>query len=171
MVNGRASIALILFSVAVSSAAAQSATACRESAVGGQAQGFWTDTSTGLTWAGKDSGKDLSYKGALKYCRELRLAGYADWRLANMAELQGIYDGAVASPGLAGPHDRTAVTWHVKGNLFLTGLQWANNNGTGPTSGYEDYFDFNSGKPDKEPSGFPYSSQCFRALCVRGSHK
>ena len=34
----------------------------------------------------------------MKYCHGLRLDGYADWRLANMAELQGIYDKTVEAP-------------------------------------------------------------------------
>jgi len=135
-----------------------------------QVRGFWTDPSTGLMWAGKDSGKDVSYKSAVNYCRDLRLAGYSDWRLANMAELQGIYDKAANAPGLAGPHDTVHTMWHVKGNLFLTGYHWANNQ-SGRTSGYQYYFDFNEGKSNNQPSGFPYPSTFMRALCVRGSAK
>jgi hypothetical protein len=44
-----------------------------------QARGFWTDPSTSLMWAGKDNGKDVSSENAVKYCRDLRLAGYSDW--------------------------------------------------------------------------------------------
>ena len=66
------------------------------------AGGVWADPATGLMWAAKDSGKDVSFKSAVKYCRDLRLAGYSDWRLANMAELQGIYDKSANAPGLAG---------------------------------------------------------------------
>ena len=107
----------------------------------------------------------------MKYCRGLRLDGHSDWRLANMAELQGIYDKSVEAPGLAGyaKHLR-AFTWHVKGNLFLTGEQWAGHEVTGrmPLESYEYHFDFNAGKPDRDPSGWPYPSSGMRALCVRG---
>jgi hypothetical protein len=132
----------------------------------------WIDSSTGLMWAGKDDGRDVSWKKAIKYCRDLRLAGYSGWRLANMAELQGIYDRTAIAPGLAGPRNGrvVSVTWHVKGNLFLTGNQWADNQ-SGRTSGYQYYFDFNEGKSNNEPSGFPYSSSFMRALCVRGSER
>src|ERR1700677_3913842 len=85
-------------------------------------RGYWSDPSTGLMWAGKDNGKDVSWKNALKYCRDLRLAGYSDWRLATLAELEGIYDKSADAPGLArlgGPAKGSAFTWHVKGNLFL----------------------------------------------------
>ena len=89
-------------------------------------QGVWVDLSTCLMWAGKDNGKDVSWRRAMKYCHGLRLDGYSDWRLANMAELQGIYDKTVEAPGLAGPAKTPrAFTWHVKGNLFLTEINGA----------------------------------------------
>ena len=140
-----------------------------------QAHGYWVDPSTGLMWAARDNGKDVSWKKAVKYCRNLRLAGYSDWKLANMFELQPLYDRTANAPGLAGSGKTLGVfTWHVKGNLFLTGDQWTNNrrmDDRGHPSGYEWYFDFNEGRSDNEPSGFPYSSSGMRALCVRGSEK
>ena len=134
-------------------------------------RGIWVDPSTGLMWTGKDNGKDVSWRTAMKYCHGLRLNSYSDWRLANMAELQGIYDKTVEAPGLAGPaKSPEAYTWHVKGNLFLTGDQWSGRQVTGrmPLESYEYYFDFNDGKADKDPSGWPYPSSGRRALCVRG---
>jgi hypothetical protein len=107
----------------------------------------------------------------MKYCHGLRLNGYSDWTLANLAELQGIYDKTVEAPGLAGP-TRTPhpFTWHVKGNLFLTGDQWSGHQVTSrvPLESYEYHFDFNEGRPDRDPSGWPYPSLGMRALCVRG---
>src|SRR4051794_37837889 len=82
-----------------------------------QVRGYWVDPSSNLMWAGKDNGRDVSWKKAMKYCRDLRLAGYADWRLAALTELEAIYDKDAESPGLDG---QGASTWHVKGNLFLT---------------------------------------------------
>jgi hypothetical protein len=73
-------------------------------------------------WAGKDNGKDVSWKGAAKYCRDLRLAGYSDWRLATLAELGAIYDRNANAPGSAGPGKDGLFTYHVKGNLFLTAI-------------------------------------------------
>jgi hypothetical protein len=123
-------------------------------------------------WAGKDNGKDVSWYKAIKYCHNLRLAGYSDWRLANMFELQPIYDEAANSPGLAGTHDDEPTMWHVKGNLFLTGYEWSSRvDGREHSIGYGYYFDFNSGKSDKDPVGFPYPFTFRRALCVRGSRK
>jgi hypothetical protein len=165
----RRTLYLVLFGVTVV-AGAQSA---REttSTKAAQRHEVWTDTSTNLMWATKDSGKDVSWKGALKFCRILRLGGYADWRLANIPELQAIYDPSVNALGRAGdtkggsPRD---FTWHVKGDLFLTGEEWGGRvDGKEKSQGYEQYFDFNDGRPDKDPVGWPYPFFGRRALCVR----
>src|SRR5690242_10895242 len=92
-----------VLSVAAIHASAQSAPESQSRAQDTQARGVWTDPSTGLMWAGKDSGKDVSWKRAVKYCRDLRLAGYSDWRLASLGELEGIYDKNANAPGLMGP--------------------------------------------------------------------
>jgi len=53
-----------------------------------QVRGYWVDPDTGLMWAGKDNnGKDVNWRQATKYCRNLRLAGYSDWRLPTIDEL------------------------------------------------------------------------------------
>jgi len=157
------SIALILMS-------AQSVPKGAGGAQGNPARDFWVDPSTGLMWAGNDNGKDVTWKKAMNYCRDLRLAGYSDWRLATVNELKGIYDKNVAAPGLMGPSGKgTASTWHVKGNLFLTGNQWSSSwvpDDRGRPSGYATRFDFNEGRAfDGDEVSF-YTNK--RALCVRG---
>ena len=133
-----------------------------------QVRGYWTDPSTSLMWPAKDSGKDVNYKNAVNYCRDLRLAGHSDWRLATLGELQGIYDKTANAPGLAGAHGEIRMLWHVKGNLFLTGYQWEYNQ-SGRIGGTQYFLDFNDGR-----STYPLflgSSSFMRALCVRGSGK
>jgi hypothetical protein len=123
-------------------------------------------------WAGRDNGKDVSWKGAVKYCRDLRLAGYSDWRLATRAELGAIFDRNANAPGLSGLGKQSPFTFHVKGKLFLTGDEWSSErryDDRGHPLAYAWYYDFNEGRSDNEPSGFPYSSSLKRALCVRGS--
>jgi hypothetical protein len=48
----------------------------------------------------------------------------------------------------------TAATWHVKGNLFLTGDQWSTqkNDDRGHPSGWAWRFDFNEGRSFKGES-------------------
>jgi Protein of unknown function (DUF1566) len=168
-------IALVLLSVLTTVAVAQSPGNDRGGAQETQVRGYWLDPSTGLMWAGKDNGKDVSWKKAVKYCRDLRLGGYSDWRLAMLAELEGIYDKSVSAPGLArlgGPAKGSPFTWHVKGNLFLTGNQWSSSQRSddrGHPSGYVWYFDFNEGRSKNDPTGWPYSFNNSRALCARGS--
>lgn len=136
-----------------------------------QARGYWVDPSAGLMWAGKDNGRDVNWHRAADYCRNLRLAGYSDWRLANLAELERIYDKSANAPGLAGPpKSPRACMWHVKGNLLLTGNQWSSPqipDDRGHPSGYAFRFDFNEGKPfDGDEVYFTTNK---RALCVRNS--
>lgn len=136
-----------------------------------QVLGYWVDPSTGLMWADKDNGKDVSWKKAMKYCRDLRLAGYSNWRLATLSELEGIYDKTSGAPGLSMGSD---FTWHVRGDLFLTGDQWSSEyivDDRGKPTGYSWYFDFNEGRKNDDPSGWPYSSSGMRALCVRRSRE
>ncbi len=54
--------------------------------------GTVTDSSTGLMWAQNDSGKGMNWKDALAYAEGSELAGYTDWRLPNIKELQSIVD-------------------------------------------------------------------------------
>jgi sugar lactone lactonase YvrE len=173
MVKCRAKAATLLLLGSMLMASAQSAPESQSRAQDTQVRGFWTDPSTGLMWAGRDNDKDVSWKNAAKYCRDLRLAGYSDWRLPTLAELGIIYDRNVNAPGLSGP-DNGPSTWHVKGNLFLTGYQWSSerrNDDRGHPSGYAWFFDFNDGKSNNQPTGFPYSPSFMRGLCVRGSGK
>ncbi len=110
----RTKIAVLLLSVSALMASAQSAPEEGKGMQETQKRAYWIDPSTALMWAGKDNGTDVSWKKAMKYCRDLRLAGYSDWRLANMAELQSTYDSTANVPGLAGPRKKPrTVTWHV----------------------------------------------------------
>jgi hypothetical protein len=162
--------AILLFLAALTSGA-QSPTKDQSLAPETQVRAHWTDPSTGLTWAAKDNGRDVSWKQAMKYCRDLRLAGNSDWRLASLEQLEGIYDKDANAPGLMGSSGKgTAATWHVKGNLFLTGDQWSStqkNDDRGHPSGWAWRFDFNEGESfDGDEVSFHTNK---RALCVRRS--
>ncbi|MCL7762696.1 DUF1566 domain-containing protein [Polaribacter sp. Z014] len=51
-----------------------------------------SDSNTGLMWAQGDDGVTLDWADALAYAENSELAGYTDWRLPNVKELQGIVD-------------------------------------------------------------------------------
>lgn len=166
-----AKLAVVLLGVATFNGSAQPAKEGQNCAQDTQLRGFWLDPSTNLMWAGKDNGKDITWKNAMKYCRDLRLAGHSDWRLATLRELEGIYDKNANAPGLMGPSGKgTAATWHVKGNLFLTGNQWSSTQRTddrGHPTGWAWRFDFNEGRSFDGDEVTFYANK--RALCVRGS--
>jgi Protein of unknown function (DUF1566) len=139
-----------------------------------QTRGYWIDPSTGLMRAARDNGKDVSWKSAMKYCRDLRLDGYSNWRLATRAELGAIYDRNANAAGTAGAGKDGSFTYHVKGNLFLTGDEWSSErryDDRGHADGYSWYFDFNEGKSNDNPTGFPYPHSLMRALCVRNTRQ
>jgi hypothetical protein len=137
---------------------------------GTQERGYWIDPATGLMWAARDSlGGSRFYMDATNYCQKLRLAGHADWRPALTDELKGIYDPHMESPGeiprsqWQGPE---AASFHVKGNLFLTGMEWiktSDNDDRNPSQ-YRSVFDFKEGKVVNEKRWFVHAS----TLCVRG---
>jgi hypothetical protein len=161
--------AALLLSVAAIQAGAQSVPEVQRGAQETHIRDFWSDPSTGLMWAGKDNGKDVNWNKAMKYCRDLRLAGYSDWGLATLGELEGIYDKNANATGRDG---QGASSWHVKGNLFLTGNQWSSSrlvDNRGHLSGYASRFDFNEGRVFNGDELSFYTNK--RALCVRGSRK
>ncbi len=54
--------------------------------------GTVTDEATGLMWQQADSGTGMDWEDALEYAEDSTLAGYDDWRLPNVKELQSIVD-------------------------------------------------------------------------------
>lgn len=131
-------------------------------------QGYWVDPATGLTWAAKDNfGRDLNWHQATKYCLDLRLGGYRDWTLPTIAQLKGIYDPSANAQGLGGKHNEKRYSFHVKGDLYLTGDSWSSSQRTdarGRPTGWAWLFDFGNGRQYDDELGFRTGK---RALCVR----
>src|ERR1700726_34484 len=85
-------VILICLSAITVICGAQSPANDRIGAQGTQPRGYWIDPSTGLMWTANDNGNDITWGKAMKYCQNLSLAGYSDWRLPSIDELQRIYD-------------------------------------------------------------------------------
>lgn len=54
--------------------------------------GTITDNATGLMWMQDDNGEGLTWEEALSYAENKEFAGYSDWRLPTIKELQSIVD-------------------------------------------------------------------------------
>jgi hypothetical protein len=126
-----------------------------------EASPTWTDPATGLMWTKQDYGSDITWPQAMSYCQNLQMAGYSDWMLPTIDELQGIYDTSVSVPGTG---ILGSYTFHVKGNLQLTGWDWSSSQGN--LSGTA--WDFNFGNGERYSERFGFSNDA-RALCVRRS--
>ena len=62
--------------------------------------GTITDTITGLMWQKQDDGSSRNWLSAISYCEGLSFAGYDDWRLPNIKELDSIVDLARFNPAI-----------------------------------------------------------------------
>ncbi len=51
-----------------------------------------SDNATGLMWTKNDNGEGVNWQDALSYAENKEFAGYSDWRLPNVKELQSIVD-------------------------------------------------------------------------------
>jgi hypothetical protein len=170
MKAAKTQVVLILLAILVTIAGAQLPTNHTGTLQETLAPKYWIDPATGLMWARKDNGRDVNWHKATKYCHDLRVTGYSNWRLPTISELQGIYDRGAEARGRDG---QGASTWNVKGSLFLTGLQWSSTqreDSLGRPDGFAWYFDFANGRRnDEDASRFSGRLADYgkRALCVR----
>ena len=132
----------------------------------------WTDPATGLMWAKKDNGKDVSWEQASEYCAKLQLGGFNDWRLPTIEELAGLYDSSVSVEAV---FDEDWIVFpRVKGDLRLSGWDWSSSqgnhpDGTGAVARTFNFAQLQQNEPDSFRSGFPLGGFNYnmRALCVR----
>ena len=137
-----------------------------------RSRGYWIDPTSKLMWEGRDNGIAVTWHKAASYCRDLRLAGYSDWRLATLDELASLVDQKPTCTDQVG-HKETClvnignVPRHVRGGLSLTGNPWSSNreiNRFGKPYGDGWFFDFVTSKPSGDLQDFRNTKY---ALCVR----
>jgi hypothetical protein len=112
---------------------------------------YWVDPETHLMWTASDNGFGLSHKQAIGYCRRLTLAGFNDWSLPTIDELQGIVG---TTPAQAG--------YRLRAPIKLSGWQWSSTPGLQKGEGWA--LDFGDGARASVAAG---DSGLNRALCLR----
>jgi len=123
-----------------------------------QSGSTWTDPATGLMWATESNGSNVTWNQAKGYCADLNLGGYANWRLATIAELEGIYDPT-----------KNVGPCHVKGGIRFHDLCWSWSSSPGIDAGEAWGLGFISGQQSSIPvEGSRYDT---RVLCVRRAGK
>ncbi|MBI4582658.1 MAG: DUF1566 domain-containing protein [Planctomycetes bacterium] len=66
----------------------------------------------------------LDWQDALKYCENLDVAGYADWRLPNVRELQSIVDYGRVDPAIDPVFGVLDLYWSSSSSADITGHAW-----------------------------------------------
>ncbi len=65
--------------------------------------GTVVDESRALMWSATDNGVDISFDAAVDYVDEYELAGYGDWRLPTLQELESLLVEGAQNPAPPGP--------------------------------------------------------------------
>jgi hypothetical protein len=121
----------------------------------------WKDPMTGLMWARKDNGSNITQTDALNYCRSLSLGGFRDWRLPEVNELAQIYDASVVSGSFSRNGD--SYDLHLKGGIQMTsGGAWSATRGNRSGKAW-DFLFYDGSRHFGDVDG----SDGGRALCVR----
>jgi hypothetical protein len=115
----------------------------------------WIDPDTHQMWTAADNGSGVSWIQAERYCRDLKLAGFHNWKLPSIDDLQALVGGTESQGG-----------FRIKAPIRLTGWQWSSTPGKQDGEGWA--LDFGDGARASVAAG---DSGLNRALCVRPSKK
>lgn len=111
---------------------------------------------SGMLWTARDSGADLLWKAAIKYCEELPLDG-GGWQLPTVSELLSLYDGNASETISCGDASCKVSTLFELSRQFT----WSNEDAG---SGLAWYVSLERGTQFAESIRVP---SYYRALCVR----
>lgn len=112
--------------------------------------GTITDKATGLMWAkdgngaGCNNGATIAWGAAITFAEGLTFAGYSDWRLPNIKELQSIVDYGTSNPAIDSSFTNTqsGTYWSSTTSAVTTVVAW--------------YVYFGSGLVDLDVKSNPY---------------
>jgi tetratricopeptide (TPR) repeat protein len=131
---------------------------------------WWIDAGHGLMWTMQTS-HSMNYQSAVAYCADLRLAGYSDWRLPTIAELDMVTTNR--SYTTTGIHDHKAVehsdvdvsfAW---GKAPPNGYVWSSTSNGKDKMVVENLSFASGGHSDANPTASLLGGGHY-ALCVRG---
>lgn len=91
-----------------------------------EAKGVVIDPTFKLMWEDGDKVYIDDYKGAKSYCEKLSYAGYSDWRLPTIKELQSIVDDSKHSPAL----NRAFKYYNADNTYYWSSTIFAKNSST-----------------------------------------
>jgi hypothetical protein len=117
-----------------------------------------TTDRNGLTWQRQDDGVARNWADALSYCEHLTLAGYSDWRLPNIKELESLTDDRRHTPAIDGdafPQTKTAGYWSSTSLADNPGFGW--------------FVYFNNGYVNPVDKSHEYYTRCLRGGKVPGN--
>jgi hypothetical protein len=112
--------------------------------------GIYLDPHTGLLWTTEDNGRDIDWHRARSYCRRLVLAGYDDWTLPSIEDLE-----ALLRPMAKG-------TYNLPEKFLLTACCPWSSTTKSEQSAWN--FNFQFSKPFSGAFSYTYDH---RALCMR----
>jgi len=95
--------------------------------------GTVTDDNTGLVWQEGEGGQK-TWEDAISYCEDLSLAGYTDWRLPNIKELESITEDTLYNPAIDTnffPDANASYYWSSTTNANYSSVAWLVNFGSG----------------------------------------
>jgi len=88
--------------------------------------GTVTDDNTGLVWQEGEGGQK-TWEDAISYCEDLSLAGYTDWRLPNIKELESITEDTLYNPAIDTnffPDANASYYWSSTTYAFSSSRAW-----------------------------------------------
>jgi len=102
--------------------------------------GTITDKSTSLMWQKENADSLMDWNAAIAYCENMTLAGYDDWRLPTIKELNSIVDYALFNPAINSeifPYTASDRYWSSTTSVFDKNKAWAINFKFGSSTFYD----------------------------------